>query len=78
MKDELLSSLSIRRVPRHINYIFTVNTQTLYLSCNKTCKKKLLFNLIIKKDNGNLIDTSMVVPVRGVELVFLPFLSLAT
>jgi hypothetical protein len=28
--------------------------------------QKMLFNLIIKKDNGNPIDTSIVVPVRGV------------
>ena len=26
----------------------------------------MLFNLIIKKDNGNPIDASIVVPVRGV------------
>jgi hypothetical protein len=28
--------------------------------------KKMLFNLIIRKDNGNPIDTSIAVPVRGV------------
>jgi len=65
-KDELLASLSIRFVPSYIHSIFTVNTPILYLSCNKNCRKKKLFNLIIKKDNGNPIDTSIVVPVRGV------------
>jgi hypothetical protein len=39
-KDELLASLSIRFVPSHINYIFTVNTPILYLSCNEICKIK--------------------------------------
>jgi len=29
-----LVSLSIRFVPSYINYIFTVNTPILYLSCN--------------------------------------------
>jgi hypothetical protein len=61
-KDELLASLSNRFVPSHINSICTVNTPILYLSC-----KKMLFNLIIKKNNnGNPIDTSIVVPERGV------------
>ena len=50
-------------------------TQILYLpSIHQYCiypaikfAKKMLFNLIIiKKNNGNLIDTSIVVPVRGV------------
>ena len=59
-----LASLSIRFVPSHIHSIFTVNTPISYLSCNKICKK-MLFNLIIKKDNGNPIDTSVVFPVRG-------------
>ena len=27
---------------------------------------KIIFDLIIKRDNGNPIDTSIVVPVRGV------------
>jgi hypothetical protein len=54
-------------VPSHINSIFTVNTPILYLFCNKICNNnKKLFNLIIKKNNGNPIDTSIVVPVRGV------------
>ena len=58
-KERALASLS--------NSIFTVNTPILYLSCIKICKK-LLSNLITnKKDNGNPIDISIVVPVkRGV------------
>jgi hypothetical protein len=52
---QVLASLSIRFVQSPI----------LYLSCNKICQK-MLFNLIIQKDNGNPIDTSIVVPVRGV------------
>jgi hypothetical protein len=39
----------------------------LYLSCNKICPKKLLYSIIKKeKENGNPIDTSIVVPVRDV------------
>jgi hypothetical protein len=50
----------------HTFYIFTANTPIFYLSCNKICPKKMLFNLKIKKDNRNPIDTSIIVPVRGV------------
>jgi len=32
----------------------------------KFVTKKMLFNLMIKKNNGNPIDTSIVVPIRGV------------
>ena len=70
-KDDLLASLPIRFVPSHINSIFTVNTPILYLSCNKICNKTMLFNLITKKDNGNPIDTSIVVPVKGGGLLAL-------
>jgi hypothetical protein len=35
------------------------------------CNNKFFFDLIIKKDHGNLIDTSIVVPVRGVALIAL-------
>jgi hypothetical protein len=38
----------------------------LYLSLKKFAKKMLFNSIIIKKDNGNPIDTSKVVPVRGV------------
>ena len=48
-----LASFSTCFVPTHINSMFTVNTPILYLSCNKMGTKKMLFNLIIKKDNGN-------------------------
>jgi uncharacterized membrane-anchored protein YitT (DUF2179 family) len=48
-----LASFSICFVPTHINSMFTVNTPILYLSCNKMGTKKMLFNLILKKDNGN-------------------------
>ena len=68
---QALESLSIRFVPSHINSIFTVNAPILYLSCNKL-QKKMLFHLIIKKkDNGNPIDTSIVVPVRDVAYIAL-------
>jgi hypothetical protein len=60
------TSLSIRFVLSYINSIVTVNTPVLYLSCNAICKTKILFNLMTKKDNGNPIDTSIVVPVRDV------------
>jgi hypothetical protein len=65
-KDKLLASLSIRFVPSHINSIFTINTLILYLSCNKISKKNVIQFNNKKKDNGNSIDTSIVVPVRGV------------
>ena len=39
------------RAEPHKFYIITVNTSILYLSCNKICKQ-LLFNLIIKSNNG--------------------------
>ena len=62
-----LASLSIRFVPSHINSIFTVNhAPILYLSCNEICKKMLFNLIIIKKDNGNPIDTSIIVSARGV------------
>ena len=48
-----LVSFSIRFMPSHMNPVFTVNTPILYLFCNKICQKKMLFYLIIKKDNGN-------------------------
>ena len=48
-----LASVSICFVPTHINSMLTVNTPILYLSCNKMGTKQMLFNLIIKKDNGN-------------------------
>jgi hypothetical protein len=37
----------------------------LYLSCNKICKKCVIQFDDKKKDNGNPIDTSIVVQVRG-------------
>jgi hypothetical protein len=43
-----LVSLSIRFMPSHIHYIFTVNTPILYLSCNKICK--ILFLPLDKYD----------------------------
>ena len=61
-----LASLSIRFVTSRINYIFTVNTHILYLSCKKIYGKKS-FNLMIKtKGNGDPIDTSIVFLVMGV------------
>jgi hypothetical protein len=52
-------------VPSHINSIFTSIHQYCIYPAIKYAKQ-MLFNLIIKKDNGNPIDTSIVVPVRGV------------
>ena len=61
-----LASLSIRFMPSHINSLFSANTLIVYLSCNKICKK-MLFNLIIKKNIiETQIDTSIVVLVKGV------------
>jgi hypothetical protein len=38
----------------------------MYLSCNKISKKNVIQFNNKKKDNRNSIDTSIVVPVRGV------------
>ena len=49
----------------HKFYIYRQYTNIVFI-LQKNLPKKMLFNLIIKKDNGNPIDTSIVVPVRGV------------
>ena len=47
---ERLACLSIRFVPSHIHFIFTVNTPILYLCCNKICKKNVIqFNIKKRK-----------------------------
>jgi hypothetical protein len=46
--------------------IFTVNAPILYLSCYKIWGENVIQFSNKKKDNGNPIHTSMVVPVRGV------------
>jgi uncharacterized membrane-anchored protein YitT (DUF2179 family) len=70
------ASLSPLSKSRHINSIFTiihqycifiaVNAPILYLSCNKICIEMLFNLIIIKKDNRNPIDTSIIVSVRDV------------
>ena len=52
-----VASLFIRFVPSHTNTIFTVNTPTLYISCNKI-RKKMFFNLIITKKK--ITETSLI------------------
>ena len=44
-EKRVLASISTRFVSSHIHSIFTVKTPILYLSRNKTCPKKMLFNL---------------------------------
>ena len=51
--------------PHNFLYLPSIHQYCIYPAIEFLTKKKL-FNLKIKKDNGNPIDTSIVVPVRGV------------
>jgi hypothetical protein len=62
-KDSLVfPSVSCRAT--YILYLPSIHQYCIYAAI--TFAKKMLFNLILKKENGNPIDTSIVVPVRGV------------
>ena len=52
-------------VASHIHSIFTVNTPILCLSCNKICQTNVIPSND-RNDNGNPVNTSIAVPVRGV------------
>jgi hypothetical protein len=53
------------RAEPHKLYMYRQYTNIVFI-LQYNLPKKILFNLIIKKDNGNPIDTSIVVLVRGV------------
>jgi len=67
---ERLAKARLSTVSKSLQHKFYISPSILQYCIYHAIKfahKKMLINLIIKKkDNGNSIDTSIVVPVRGV------------